>query len=74
MKGAGESLKRFYTASEVDVLRQAAETARKETQAARDAAAKTADAAAKTAEDRMNAFKASYPTRLDFAYRYKAHE
>jgi len=67
MKGAGESLKRFYTAAEVDVLRQAADTARTEAQASRDAAAKTA-------EDRVNGFKASYPTRLDFAYRYKAHE
>jgi type IV secretion system protein VirB9 len=74
VKGAGDSLKRFYTGAEVDALRQAAETARKDAQAARDAAAKTADAAAKTAEDRMNAFKASYPTRLDFAFRYKAHE
>jgi type IV secretion system protein VirB9 len=67
MKGAGESLKRFYTAAEVDALRQAAETARTEAQAAREAAAKTA-------EERVNGFKASYPTRLDFAYRYKAHD
>jgi type IV secretion system protein VirB9 len=67
MKGAGEGLKRFYTAAEVDALRQAAETARKEAQASREAAAKTA-------EERVNGFKASYPTGLDFAYRFKAHE
>lgn len=66
MKEAGEGLKRFYTAAEVDALRQAAETARKEAQAARDAAAKAI-------EDRVNGFKAAYPTRLDFAYRYKTH-
>jgi type IV secretion system protein VirB9 len=74
VKGAGETLKRFYTGAEVDALRQAAETARKETQAAHDAAAKTAEQVSKTVEDRVNAFKASYPTRLDFAYRYKPHE
>src|SRR4051812_34264995 len=67
MAGAGESAKRFYTAAEVEAMRQAADTARKEAQASRESAAKTAD-------DRVNAFKASYPTRLDFAYRYQARE
>jgi type IV secretion system protein VirB9 len=67
MQGAGETLKRFYTAAEVDALRQTAETARKDAQTARDAASKSV-------EERVNGFKATYPTRLDFAYRYKAHE
>jgi type IV secretion system protein VirB9 len=74
VKGAGEPLKRFYTGAEVDALRQAAETAHKEVQAAHDAAAKTTEQVSKTVDDRVNAFKASYPTRLDFAYRYKPHE
>jgi type IV secretion system protein VirB9 len=74
VKGAGDTLKRFYTAADVEALRQAGETARKEAQAAHDAAAKTAEQVEKTVEDRMSAFKASYPTRLDFAYRYKPHE
>jgi type IV secretion system protein VirB9 len=73
VKGAGDTLKRFYTTADVDALRQAAENARKETQAVRDAAAKAAEQVGKTVEDRVNAFKASYPTRLDFAYRYKPH-
>ena len=66
MTATGESAKRFYTAAEVDAIRQTAETVRKEAQAAKDGATKSAD-------DRVNAFKASYPTHLDFAYRYTAH-
>jgi type IV secretion system protein VirB9 len=70
MKGTGDTLKRFYTGPEVEALRQAAEAARKEAQAAHDAAGKTAEQTAKTVDDRVNAFKASYPTRLEFPYRY----
>ena len=66
IKTTGETAKRYYTAADVDALRQASETARKEAQAAKDSATKTVD-------DRVNAFKAAYPTRLDFAYRYDAH-
>ena len=54
-------------AAEVDELRQAADAAKKDAQAARDGAAKTI-------EEQVNTFKASYPTRLDFPYRFKANE
>jgi type IV secretion system protein VirB9 len=74
LKGTGDTLKRFYTGPEVEALRQAAETARKDAQAARDTSTKTAEQTAKTVDDRVNAFKASYPTRLDFPFRYAAHQ
>jgi type IV secretion system protein VirB9 len=65
--GAGTGARKFYAAAEVDELRQTADAARKDAQAARDGAAKTI-------EEQVNAFKAAYPTRLDFPYRFKARE
>jgi type IV secretion system protein VirB9 len=67
MKAVGTSRKKFYAAAEVDELRQAADAAKKDAQAARDGAAKTID-------ERVSAFKASYPTQLAFPYRFKANE
>jgi type IV secretory pathway VirB9-like protein len=67
MKGAGSPAQEFYAAAEVDLLRQAADAAKREAQAVRDEAAKTT-------EERVNAFKASYPTHLEFPYRFKAGE
>ena len=67
MKAVGTSGKKFYAAAEVDELRQAADAAKKDAQAARDGAAKTID-------ERVSAFKASYPTQLAFPYRFKANE
>jgi len=67
LKGAGEGAKKFYAAAEVDALRHTADAATKDAQAARDGAAKTI-------EDQVTAFKAAYPTHLDFPYRFKAHE
>ena len=67
MQSAGGGARKFYSAAEVDELRQAADTAKKDAQAARDGAAKTI-------EEQVNTFKASYPTRLDFPYRFKANE
>ena len=67
MKSAGTSAKKFYAAAEVDELRQVADTAKKDAQAARDSAAKTID-------ERINAFKAAYPTHLEFPYRFKGGE
>lgn len=67
MPGAGAGARKFYSAAEVDELRQATDAAKKEAQAARDGAAKTID-------ERIDQFKASYPTHLDFPYRFKAHE
>jgi type IV secretory pathway VirB9-like protein len=67
MQGVGEGAKKFYAAADVDELRHTADAAKKDAQAARDGAAKTI-------EDQVTAFKASYPTHLDFPYRFKAHE
>ena len=67
MNGVGDGPKKFYAAADVEELRHTADTAKKDAQAARDGAAKTT-------EERINAFKASYPTHLDFPYRFKAHE
>ena len=65
--GAGTSARKFYSAAEVEELRQTGDAAKKEAQSARDGAAKTI-------AEQVNAFKASYPTHLDFPYRFKAHE
>jgi type IV secretory pathway VirB9-like protein len=67
MKGAGDAARKFYSAAEVDELRQAADAAKKDAQAAREGAAKTV-------EEQVNTFKASYPTRMEFPYRFKADE
>ena len=67
MQGAGAGARKFYAAAEVDELRQAADAAKKDAQAARESAAKAI-------EEQVNTFKASYPTRLDFPYRFKANE
>jgi type IV secretory pathway VirB9-like protein len=66
LKGAGEGARKFYSAAEVDELRQAADVAKKDAQAARDGEAKAID-------EQVNAFKASYPTHLTFPYRFQAN-
>ena len=67
MKGVGDGARKFYAAAEVDELRHTADAAKKDAQAARDEAAKTID-------ERINAFKATYPTHLNFPFRFKANE
>ena len=67
MKGVGDGARKFYAAAEVDELRHTADAAKKDAQAARDEATKTID-------ERINAFKASYPTHLNFPFRFKANE
>jgi type IV secretion system protein VirB9 len=67
MKGVGEGARKFYAAAEVDELRHTADAAKKDAQTARDEATKMVD-------ERINAFKASYPTHLDFPFRFKANE
>jgi len=59
--------KRFYTGDEVAGFKRAAEDARRDAEAAR------ADAA-KTVEDRVAKYRASFPTELQFPYRFKAHQ
>jgi type IV secretion system protein VirB9 len=66
MKLAGGPQK-FYSAAQVDEVRRAADDARKEAGAAKEAAAKSID-------DAVKKFRASYPTQLQFPYRFKPNE
>jgi type IV secretory pathway VirB9-like protein len=59
--------RKFYSAAEVEELRRTATEAR-------NAAEEARSTAAKTVEERVNAFRASFPTRLQFPYRFKANE
>jgi type IV secretory pathway VirB9-like protein len=67
MTRASTGLKKFVSAADVEELRRAAEAARQQAQIA-------GEAAEKTAAERISAFKASYPTRLSFPYRFKTGE
>ena len=67
MKGAAERPRKYYTAADVDELKQTADAAKKEAVTAREEAAKTI-------AERVNQFKASYPTQLTFPYHFKADE
>ncbi|HKW02088.1 MAG TPA: TrbG/VirB9 family P-type conjugative transfer protein [Vicinamibacterales bacterium] len=57
---------RFYTLAQVEELRQAADEARREATAAKEATAKTI-------EDAVRAFRATYPTTLEFPYVLKGN-
>jgi type IV secretion system protein VirB9 len=70
----GASVQKFYTASDVDALRQATDAAKDEAHAAREEATAARAAAAKAADERVRQFSASYPMRLNFPYRVKLRE
>src|SRR5690242_9443078 len=59
--------RKFYTADDVAALRRAADDAKK-------VAAETEAAATQRAEERIDAFRASYPTSLQFPYRFESHK
>src|SRR5262245_4522765 len=59
--------KRFYTGDEVAAFKRAAEDARRDIQAARVDAAKAV-------EERVAKYRASFPTELQFPYRFKPHQ
>ena len=63
----GQATRRFYTEVEVEAFRQEADDARREATDARTSSAKTS-------EDAIAAFRASYPTQLRFAYRFRPLE
>ena len=63
----GDTTRRFYTATDVDGFRRDAEQARQEAVTAKESSVKAADEA-------ISAFRASYPTQLQFPYRFRAHE
>ena len=63
-RGAGP---RFYSATQIEEVRQQATQARADAEEAQVAAARSVD-------EGINKFKASYPLELRFPYRFKAHE
>lgn len=67
MKANAASERKFYSAAQVDELRHKVEEARRE-------AAEAHISAAKAADERVNAFRSSYPTVLQFPYRFKASQ
>jgi type IV secretion system protein VirB9 len=72
--------KKFYSSSQVEALEQDVEAARQGAVAAREAASQAMDAAkaaaeraAADAEEKIGAFRAAYPSVLQFPYRFVAN-
>jgi len=72
---------KLFTAAQVEALRRDADDARKEVDTAKAAAAHSSeltaaakDAAAKAADDRISTFRSTYPSQLQFPYRFKPNE
>jgi type IV secretion system protein VirB9 len=65
---------KFYSAAQVDGIRRDAEDARKDADDARKQVDASREAAAKTIDERVNEFRASFPTTLQFPYRFKANQ
>src|SRR5262245_23972821 len=66
--------KRFYTADEILELRKAAEQARKEAETARKETEAARADSSRAADERVAKFRSTYPTELQFPYRFKANE
>lgn len=65
--GAVAESRRFYAADEVETWRRAADEARAEV-------ARTREAASAAAAAEIAGFRREFPTRLQFPYRFRAHE
>jgi type IV secretion system protein VirB9 len=65
---------KFYSATQVDTLKRELEDAHKDADDARKQLDAARDATAKTIDARVNEFRASYPTELQFPYRFKANQ
>jgi type IV secretory pathway VirB9-like protein len=65
---------KFYSAAQVEQLRQEASDARLEARDARQEADAAKEYAAKSIDEAVNRFRASYPTQMRFPYRFKANE
>jgi type IV secretory pathway VirB9-like protein len=65
---------KFYSAAQVDEARHAADDARRDAEDARKQLDAAHDAANKTIDERVNQFRATYPTELQFPYRFKANQ
>jgi type IV secretion system protein VirB9 len=64
---------RLFSAAQVDEFRREAEDARRDADDARKQLDAAREAAEKTIDERVSAFRASFPTELKFPYRYKAN-
>ena len=65
---------KFYSAVQVDAFRRDAEDARKEVDDARTQLDHERNEAKKTIDERVNDFRATFPTTLQFPYRFKANQ
>ena len=68
------TLQKFYSAAQVDEFRRDAEDARKEIDDARTQLESERNEAKKTINERVNEFRATFPTTLQFPYRFKANQ
>jgi type IV secretion system protein VirB9 len=65
---------KFYSAAQVEEIRRGVDDARQDAEDARRQLDAAREEAARTVEEQVNAFRAAYPTELQFPYRFKAHE
>jgi type IV secretory pathway VirB9-like protein len=65
---------RFYSAAEVAKLQRAAEDAQKEAEDARRQVDTVRVGEAQAIQEKVDQFRAAYPTELRFPYRFKAHQ
>lgn len=64
----------FYSAVQVEALQREIDAAHLDAAAARREIDTVREAAAVSTEDAIHAFRASYPTELEFGYQFRAHE
>ena len=74
MKTSATASKKFYTASQVEEWRRTAEEAQKNAEQAHKDAEEAKAAARKAADDSITTFRSTYPTQLQFPYRFTANE
>lgn len=74
MSVAGAGSQKFYSTAQVEELRRSADDARRETEDARKQLDAVRDEAAKTIDERVSQFRATFPTQLQFPYRFKANQ
>ena len=65
---------KFYSAAQVEEIRRDAQDAHKDADDARKQVDAAREAAAKTIDERVNEFRAAFPTQLQFPYRFKANQ
>jgi type IV secretion system protein VirB9 len=68
------SAQRFYSSQYVEDLQRQIDDARRDSEDARRQIDAAREAASKAVEERINQFRASFPTELQFPYRFRAHE